>query len=128
MSLHLVMEPTAEADIQVIYDYIYEREPEGAIRWYLAFQTAANRALQLPESYPLAPENSSFETEVRNFLFKTRRGLIYRGLFIIRDQRLRSWTRSTSTQEKRPESRWMTAGFRSLGSAQPLSMQPVAKS
>lgn len=89
MPLRLVVEPTAETDVQVIFDYIKERSSEGAVSWYVAFQTAANRALELPESYPLVPENAYVEDEVRNFLFKTRRGRTYRGLFIVRNGDLR---------------------------------------
>lgn len=89
MALRLAIEPTAEADAQIIFDYIKERSSEGAARWYIAFQTAASRTLEMPESYPLAPENAAVEAEVRNFLFKTRRGHTYRGLFIIRDGVLR---------------------------------------
>lgn len=89
MSLSLVIELTAEADVQAIFEYLWERNTDGAIRWYQAFQTAANRALQLPESYPLAPENAALTTDVRNFLFKTRSGNTYRGIFIVKDNQLR---------------------------------------
>lgn len=90
MPLTLVVDQPAERDIQVIYDYIFERSPEGARRWYQAFLTAAQRAVRFPQSYPLAPEDAAFDAyEIRNFLFRTRRGNVYRGVFIILGSDLR---------------------------------------
>lgn len=84
MAFSLVIDPSAEADVQSIYDYIFERSPDGAGRWYQAFLDAAQRTVRFPQSYPLAPEDAHFEAyEVRKFLFRTRRGNVYRGIFIV---------------------------------------------
>lgn len=89
MPLSLVIEPLAEADVEAVFEYIRQRSPEGAVSWYKAFQAAAHRTVQMPDSYPLAPENTLLNRDVRNFLFKTRRGLVYRGLFVVIEDKLR---------------------------------------
>lgn len=90
MPLSLVVDPPAEQDVQAIYDYISERSPDGARRWYQAFLNAAHQAVRFPQSYPLAPEDTAFDAyEIRNFLFRTRRGNVYRGIFVILGSELR---------------------------------------
>ncbi len=89
MPLKLVIESLAETDVETIFEYIHRRNPDGALNWYQAFLAAAERTVQMPESYPLAPENVHLDRDVRNFLFKTRRGLVYRGVFVVIDDKLR---------------------------------------
>jgi plasmid stabilization system protein ParE len=64
-------------------DFINERSPEGAQRWWDAFRAAATRAISHPEQCPFAPENSLVDQELRQFFFKTRRGKKYRAIFMI---------------------------------------------
>ena len=73
-----------EADIDRIFNWFFERSPEGARRWYDAFWDSANRLKLTPMSCPIAPEAVEFREEVRQILFKTRRGRTYRTLFVIR--------------------------------------------
>ncbi len=80
------VEPTAqaEADIDRIFDWIFERSPEGARRWYEAFCKSAARLESNPLSCGIAPESDDFPEEVRQMLFRTRHGRTYRALFVIR--------------------------------------------
>ncbi|MCA9047091.1 MAG: hypothetical protein KDA89_00085 [Planctomycetaceae bacterium] len=39
----LVIEPLAEADVATIFEYIQRIHRDAAIRWYQAFQTAAEQ-------------------------------------------------------------------------------------
>lgn len=78
----------AHEDVQVIFDYIVERAPTGASRWYEAYQQALDRLEKEGDSYALAPESRHFPHEVRQILFKTRRGRNYRILYAIFDTRI----------------------------------------
>ena len=55
----------------------------GANSWLAAYQAAVRKLAASPESYGLAFEDDGQEPRVRQFLFKTRRGTVYRGLFTI---------------------------------------------
>ena len=76
------------ADVQVIFDYIAERAPAGAGRWYEAYQGALDKLEAAADQYALAPESKYFPHEVRQFLFKTRKGRNYRLLYAIFDARV----------------------------------------
>ena len=89
MSFSLRILPRAEKDAQHIYDYIAERSPDGALRWWDALQRSASKLLENPSRYGYAPENSLTRFEVRQFLFKTRRGRTYRGIFAVVDSEIR---------------------------------------
>ena len=80
--------PKARRDIRDILDFIAERSPQGAQRWWDAFRAAAARAILHPEQCSLAPENSLVDRELRQFFFKTRRGKKYRAIFTIADDEL----------------------------------------
>lgn len=73
----------ARRDIREILDFITDRSPEGAQRWWDAFRIAAARATSHPEQCALAPEGSLVDQELRQFFFKTRRGKKYRAIFTI---------------------------------------------
>lgn len=73
----------SERDFWTCYDYIYERNPDGALRWVDAF----DEALQSLETDPhrgLAPESEGHDEEIRQRIFKTRHGLPHRILFVVR--------------------------------------------
>lgn len=73
----------AQADVDHIYDWIAERSPSGAIRWYAAFLEATRRLRDRPFACAVAPESQELDLEVRQLLFKTRRGRAYRLLFSV---------------------------------------------
>lgn len=89
MKLQLVILPRAERDLEAIFCYIAERNSEGAFRWLEAFKSASAKTVDFPESYALAPEHHDNDREIRHFFFRTKRGHIYRGLFIIVEDELR---------------------------------------
>ena len=89
MSLRLRILPRAEADAQHIFDFIRERSPQGAIAWWTAFEDAAHRAIADATRFTLAPENESTDFELRQVLFKTRRGRTYRFIFTVVEDELR---------------------------------------
>jgi plasmid stabilization system protein ParE len=73
----------AAADAQQIYDWIKENSPEGALRWWTAFREASRSLSENPERHSLAAEAELSDTDIRQLLFKTRRGRLYRLLYVI---------------------------------------------
>lgn len=80
MTFKLQILPRAERDVQQIFNFISERSSAGAHRWWAAFQDASHRVASNPHAYPVAPEQLISSFELRQFLFKTRRGRTYRGV------------------------------------------------
>jgi len=83
VTLKTVIFPRAGRDTQSIFEWISQRSPEGAIRWWSAFEEAVRKLVDNPLRYGIAPENDHVPCELRQFLFKTRRGRMYRGLFTV---------------------------------------------
>ena len=75
----------AHRDVTKILNWICNEQAaqKGAASWLRAYDAAARTMARSPTSYGFAPENEVVEREVRQFLFKTRKGRIYRGLFTI---------------------------------------------
>lgn len=75
----------AERDFNGILEYIAARSKSGAEAWAKAFDKALAYLEENADTCPLAAENAYVDFELRETLFKTRRGLIYRMLFTIRE-------------------------------------------
>lgn len=88
MSLSIRILPRAGADVRQIYSYIETRSPNGANRWEEAFKQAVQGAAAHPLQCGLAPEDQFARFELRQSLFKTRRGLTYRFVFTLLDEEL----------------------------------------
>jgi plasmid stabilization system protein ParE len=73
----------AEFDTQQIFNWLEERSPEGALRWWIAFLDACQSLKTQPERNASAPEARQCDRDVRQVLFKTRRGVYYRALYVI---------------------------------------------
>jgi plasmid stabilization system protein ParE len=65
------------------FAYIAERSRAGAISWLEAYELAIDALAENPFR-GLAPESVDHDEEIRQQLFKTRHGLTYRALFLIR--------------------------------------------
>jgi plasmid stabilization system protein ParE len=85
MKFTVVTLRAAERDFNVILEYIAARSTAGAEAWAKAFDKALIYLEENADSCPLAAENEYVDFEVRETLFKTPRGLIYRMLFTIRE-------------------------------------------
>ena len=83
MSYTIVVLPQAEEDADRIYRWIAERSLAGAGRWYEQFLAVLHRLASDAQSCPLAPEDEHVIPEIRQILFKTKKGLRYRVLFSI---------------------------------------------
>ena len=77
-SLHIL--PRAESDFLHMLSFIEGHSPEGAERWRQAFEDGLQRLQDNPLIYGLAPEDTHFDFELRQLLFKTKRGCTYRAV------------------------------------------------
>jgi hypothetical protein len=75
--------PKASEDKESIFRWLYQRSPAGAFAWLEAYDSMVARLKHQAASLGLAPENEDCDFEVRQALFKTRRGRVYRALFFI---------------------------------------------
>lgn len=89
MSYTLKILRRAATDVNQIHDWIAERSPGGAARWYAAFRHAATGLLLDPSSHALAAETEEFDFDIRERFFKTRRGNTYRILFTVVENEVR---------------------------------------
>jgi plasmid stabilization system protein ParE len=78
----------ARADVEGIFIYLVRRSPQGAIAWYLAYGRAVEGIGSDPESFALAPEADRLQRAIRQALFKTRRGRLYRIVFEILEREI----------------------------------------
>jgi hypothetical protein len=74
----------AERDYNGIVNYIAQRSRSGTVAWAAAYKHALTRLQRAADTFPLAAEDEFVDFQLREALFKTRRGLQYRILFTIR--------------------------------------------
>lgn len=73
----------AEEDYAEIYGYLYDRSPAGAANWAQAFEKGLERLRSRPEACGLADESFALRQDVRQLLFQTKHGRVYRAIFKI---------------------------------------------
>lgn len=78
----------AKADVASIFDWIKQRSPDGASRWYRAFLDAIRPLGKQANSHGTAPEAELLGIDLRQTLFKTSKGRIYRALFVFDDEKV----------------------------------------
>lgn len=79
----LAVSRRADRDADAIYDWIAERSTEGAVHWFQALRATLRSLTNSPESHSRAPEAETVNRDIRQALFKTRRGRVYRVLFVV---------------------------------------------
>lgn len=75
--------PKAKIDKHGIFGWIHQHSPVGAISWLRAYDVLVDRLKREADSFGEAIENRDCDFDVRQALFKTRRGRVYRVLFFI---------------------------------------------
>ncbi len=83
MTYELLLAPRAESDVDRIVHFLAERSPQGATAWCERWQQVLVELRNDPLKYALAPESKEYSTAIRQVLFKTRRGRVYRVLFTV---------------------------------------------
>jgi len=81
MSRSLHIAGRATADVEEIFNWLAARTISGAISWYFAFDRAVNQLRDDPEQFAGAAESAALGRDLRQVLFKTRRGRRYRIIF-----------------------------------------------
>jgi plasmid stabilization system protein ParE len=76
----------AKRDVQAILRDIDARSKRGAVAWYRKLTQVLQSIGDSPASFGFAPENADHDEEIRQAVFKTRKGLPYRAIFIVRDE------------------------------------------
>ena len=75
--------PKAKKDKRCIFRWLHERSSRGAAAWLNAYDSLIGRLKVDASSFSEAQESRDCDFEVRQALFKTRRGRVYRALFFI---------------------------------------------
>jgi plasmid stabilization system protein ParE len=75
--------PKARQDKDSIFRWLFARSPTGALAWLDAYDSLVDRLKDDTATFGLALEAADCEFEIRQALFKTRRGRVYRVLFFI---------------------------------------------
>jgi hypothetical protein len=83
MSFDVQVLPRAHEDVIQILSWIKSRSPQGAVTWYAAYESLLNRLTEQPVACGPAPEARILGRDLRQAMFKTRQGNIYRAVFII---------------------------------------------
>ncbi|MCG8449713.1 MAG: type II toxin-antitoxin system RelE/ParE family toxin [Pirellulales bacterium] len=81
MSYSIRILPVAKVDRRRIFRYIESKSPQGAESWDTAYEKALLRLKDNPLLCGIAPESEHLDIDLRQLLFKTRRGHYYRLLF-----------------------------------------------
>jgi plasmid stabilization system protein ParE len=84
MNYRIELSARCESDLGRIFNWLYERSPDGAARWYESFWDATERLKRFPLACSVAAESHRFSEQVRCMLFGTTRGRTYRALFVVR--------------------------------------------
>jgi hypothetical protein len=75
--------PKAKLDKLHIVQWLVERSPQGAAAWLDAYDQMIERLKVAADTLPLLDENKDLALEVRQILFKTRHGRIYRAVCLV---------------------------------------------
>jgi len=75
--------PRAVGDKECIFGWLYERSKLGAFAWLDAYDSLIERLKRDPESFGNAIESGDCKLSIKEALFKTRRGKVYRVVFYI---------------------------------------------
>jgi len=70
----------ALTDKVAIFDWLAERSPQGALSWLNAYDNLLLRLEDSASSLARAPEGLRFNRDIREALFKTKYGRVYRVL------------------------------------------------
>jgi plasmid stabilization system protein ParE len=85
MTYNLVYTLRAKQDLNTTADYIAERAPETAERWFNGFVAALESLRRDADIYGLAPENERCSVEVRQLIYRTKSRRTNRALYTIRE-------------------------------------------
>lgn len=85
MNLKVRVSTRAERDVDAIYDWLADRSPEGALRWYQTYLSALDGLSVTALGSASAPEADLLGIDLRQAFFGTRKGHVYRFLMVLKD-------------------------------------------
>jgi plasmid stabilization system protein ParE len=83
MTYRVELAAQARRDVAAICDWLAERSPAGSVRWYQRFTELIDELRDHAAAFPTAPEAAAFPRDLRQAVFRTRRGSRFRALFLI---------------------------------------------
>ena len=83
MPFEVYLTDRAQRDLEDACAYVAQYAPETAEKWRRSFLEALLILEQSPESRPLAPEDSAFPFQLRQYIHRTRSRRANRALFTI---------------------------------------------
>ena len=83
MTFRVELARRAKQDLDDILTWIERRSPQGALTWSLRWHEVIEQLKSSADSCGLAAESMKHDAQIRQLIFKTRRGLPYRVLFQI---------------------------------------------
>jgi plasmid stabilization system protein ParE len=86
MNVPVNLTSRAKRDIESILRYVQTRSQQGADAWYRRLAEILESISRSPVSFGLAPEDEDHAELIRQAIFKTRKGLPYRALFVQRPE------------------------------------------
>jgi plasmid stabilization system protein ParE len=69
--------PTAQSQALTAAEYIAERSPRNAVKWYKGIEKAIKSLALLPKRCGIAPESHFLGLELRHYIYKSHR-IIFR--------------------------------------------------
>jgi len=83
MSIKIRLGLRAQRDVDGIYRWISQRTQSGAAAWRRALELAYEQVATAPFLCTVAEESTKLRVEIRQCLFRTRRGRTFRMLFVV---------------------------------------------
>jgi plasmid stabilization system protein ParE len=84
MKFTVTITAAAKRDLRSILRWIEAGSRSGAEAWFRRWQQMLDRLREAGDTFGLAPEDADHQEAIHQVVFKTRRGLPYRALFIVR--------------------------------------------
>jgi plasmid stabilization system protein ParE len=84
----VIIQPVALDELRSACEWIAERSPESALRWYEDFIAALESLESNPKRCGLAPENGCIPAELRQLAYGKRSGC-YRAIFTVEENAVR---------------------------------------
>jgi plasmid stabilization system protein ParE len=84
MTYRLIIQSRAEQDILEAFNYIGDRSPESALRWYSRLKAAIESLQEMPTRCSIASESVKLGIELRQLVTGKHTG-VYRIIFLIHE-------------------------------------------
>jgi plasmid stabilization system protein ParE len=78
--------PKAKLDKSSIFHWLHEHSPSGAAAWLDAYDGCVEQLRVNALTCGEAPESHNCDFQVRQILFKTPRGRVYRALYLVENE------------------------------------------